>query len=177
MDKLTAGCVMPLLIEELESVLKDQKIIYSEILDCEEKKSEAVISKNGRLIEEISSREEKLLGKVEALENSRLEIIKKYLTINRISVDHEEVTLREIAETAENGKGNLIIRLGSDLKSILLKVKAKQESNAAMLKDNMEYFDILISGLRNSSSLKSGYDRDGKEDERVINPVLFNQRA
>jgi hypothetical protein len=168
---------MPLHIEELESVLKNQKKLYIEILDCEEKKSEAVISRDGKLIEEISAREEKLLKSVEALEFSRIEIIKKFFAGKKNSLIPEEVTLKDIAQNEQNKKGELIIKLGSDLKALLLKVKAKQESNASMLKDNMEYFDILISGLKNSSSMKSGYDRDGKEDERVINPVLFNQRA
>ena len=168
---------MPLHIEELESVLKNQKNIYIEILDCEEKKSKAVISRNGKLIEEISAKQEKLIKSVENLEITRLEIIKKYFAGKKVSINPAAVTLKEIAETADRGKGELIVKLGSDLKALLLKVKAKQESNSAMLKDNMEYFDILISGLKNSSSMKSGYDRDGKEEERVVNPVLFNQRA
>jgi nitrogenase molybdenum-iron protein alpha/beta subunit len=168
---------MPLHIEELESVLENQKNIYIEILDCEEKKSKAVISRNGKLIEEISARQEKLIKSVENLEFTRLEIIKKYFAGKKVNINPEAVTLKEIAETAEREAGEQIVKLGSDLKALLLKVKAKQENNASMLKDNMEYFDILISGLKNRSSMKSGYDRDGKEDERVINPVLFNQRA
>jgi hypothetical protein len=45
------------------------------------------------------------------------------------------------------------------------------------LNDNMEFYDILLSGLKNSSTLKSGYGKDGKEKGRVFNPVLFNIKA
>ena len=66
---------------------------------------------------------------------------------------------------------------GSELKGIMLKLRDRQENNGRLLQDNMEFFGILISDLKNSSSLKSGYGSDGKENVRVVNPVLFNTKA
>lgn len=168
---------MPLPVSELETILKKQMYIYSEILVCEEKKGEAIISKNGKVIQEISALQEKLIKSVEALEAERMDLVRMHFTRNKSSNNAETVTLKEIAASVDSKKGHSITRQGEELKSLLLKVRAKQENNFSMLKDNMEYFDILISGLKNSSSVRSGYDRDGKEDERVMNPVLFNQRA
>lgn len=168
---------MPLPVAELETILKKQKSIYSEILDYEEEKGEAIISKNGKVIQEISALQERLIKSVEALESERMNLVRRNFSKN-ISADNAGViTLREIASSIDSKKGSAIIKQGEELKSLLLRVRAKQENNSSMLKDNMEYFDILISGLKNSSSMKSGYDRDGKEDERVMNPVLFNQKA
>lgn len=168
---------MPLPVSELEAILKKQMSIYSEILDYEERKGEAIISKNGKIIQEITAFQEKLIKSVEALETERMNLIKKHFTANRSAENTGVITLREIASSVDSRKGSAIIKQGEELKSLLLRVRAKQENNSSMLKDNMEYFDILISGLKNSSSVKSGYDRDGKEDERVMNPVLFNQKA
>lgn len=168
---------MPLPVADLETILQKQKSLYCEILEHEERKGEAIISKNGKVIQEISSSQEKLLKSVDALETERMNLVKKNFAGDRSAGKSEIKTLREIAASIDSRKGASIIKQGEELKSLLLKVRAKQENNSSMLKDNMEYFDILISGLKNSSSMKSGYDRDGKEDERVINPVLFNQKA
>ena len=168
---------MPLPVSELETILKKQMNIYSEILVCEEKKGEAIISKNGKVIQEISALQEKLIKSVEDLEAERMDLVRMHFTKSKSSNNAETITLKEIAASMDRKKGLSITRQGEELKSLLLKVRAKQENNFFMLKDNMEYFDILISGLKNSSSVRSGYDRDGKEDERVMNPVLFNQRA
>ncbi len=168
---------MPLPVSELETILKKQMNIYSEILVCEEKKGEAIISKNGKVIQEISALQEKLIKSVEDLEAERMDLVRMHFTKSKSSNNAETITLKEMAASMDRKKGLSITRQGEELKSLLLKVRAKQENNFFMLKDNMEYFDILISGLKNSSSVRSGYDRDGKEDERVMNPVLFNQRA
>ncbi len=168
---------MPLSASKLETILKKQMNIYSEILVYEEKKSEAIISKNGKVIQEISALQEKLIKSVEDLEAERINFIGMHFTGNKSATNGEAITLKEIAASMDSKKGLAITRQGEELKSLLLKVRAKQENNFSMLKDNMEYFDILISGLKNSSSVRSGYGRDGKEDERVINPVLFSQRA
>ncbi len=168
---------MPSAIKKIERILHLQNSEYCEILKLEESKGDAIISKNGKLIQEIAGKQEKLLKSVEYLEMERLELISRYFHELANGNEAKSVTLKDIAASLDSESSMGILKLGSDLKSLLLKVKAKQETNSAMLKDNIEYFDILISGLKNSSSLKSGYDRDGKEDDRVINPVLFNQKA
>ena len=168
---------MPSAVKEIEKILSEQNSLYCQILQLEEKKGDAIVAKNGRLIQEISASQEKLLKNIESLEMMRLSLISRYFPELTVDNDANNVTLKDIASSLDSESSMRILKSGSDLKALLLKVKAKQETNSAMLKDNIEYFDILISGLKNSSSLKSGYDRDGKEDERVINPVLFNQKA
>lgn len=168
---------MPSAVKEIERILNHQNSEYCEILKLEESKGDAIIAKNGKLIQEITGKQEKQLRNVESLEQERLAVIGRYFPGLASEKDRKSITLKDIADSLDSESAERILKPGSELKTLLLKVKAKQETNSAMLKDNIEYFDILISGLKNSSSLKSGYDRDGKEDERVINPVLFNQKA
>jgi len=168
---------MPSAVKEIERILQKQNSEYSEILKLEESKGDAIIAKSGKLIQETSVKQEKLLKNVEYLEMERLALISRFFPELAGDNDAKSVTLKDIAASLDSESSKGILKYGSELKALLLKVKAKQETNSAMLKDNIEYFDILISGLKNSSTLKSGYDRDGKEDERIINPVLFNQKA
>ena len=164
-------------VAAIVDILDNQIIIYSNILELETEKGEAITSKQGALIQEKTSSQDKLLRKVESLENERLSILKNEFITLSDDGDVRSITLKAVAAVTGNPYSDKIIEKGKELKSLLLKVKAKQEANAVILKDNMEYFDILISGLKNSSSIKSGYGSDGREREKIVNPVLFNKQA
>ena len=59
----------------------------------------------------------------------------------------------------------------------MLKLQRLQETNQTLINDNMEYYNILLTGLRRSGPLDTGYGRDGKEEENLKNSILFNKTA
>lgn len=162
------------IFSRLESILADETSIYYEIYNLETDKTEAIIKKNGSLIQEITSSQEKLIFRVEALESDRERVMGMFSAETGL---RRLATLSEIASGADSVTSGRIMNLGSELKSVMLRVRDKQENNRKLLQDNIEFFGILISDLKNSSSLKSGYGSDGKENVRVVNPVLFNTKA
>ena len=80
-------------------------------------------------------------------------------------------------DSIDSPQGEILKQNGIELKNILLKVAKVQDLNSQLLTDNMEFYDIIISGLKNSSSIMAGYGSDGKEKSGVVNPVLFNIKA
>ncbi|HOP28333.1 MAG TPA: flagellar protein FlgN [Spirochaetota bacterium] len=159
---------------KLESILADETVIYNEIYTLEKEKTEAAIEKKGALIQELSANQEKLLFKIESLETERV----KVLELISAETDIENgSTLSEITSKIDRDTSSRIMKCGTELKNVIIKLRDKQESNKMLLQDNIEFFEILISDLKNSSSLKSGYGSDGKEKSRVVNPVLFNTKA
>jgi len=168
---------MQQVVHKLEDIMKLQGEIYREIYNIEENKSEAILKKAGKAIEELSTVQEKLIGKIESLEKERAKLMDGYRKYTGLHLNENEITLLDIIDSVDSKSGSALKQAGLELKKILLKVKSIQELNTRLLKDNMEFFDILISGLKNSSTLRSGYDRDGKEKGRVFNPVLFNIKA
>jgi hypothetical protein len=162
---------------KLENIMKLEREIYQDIFHIEEEKSDAIIKKAGKEIEELSLKQEKLLGKVESLEIERLKLMVAYKKQHNSRIHGREITLQDIIDSSDNKSASALKNAGVELKKILLKVKKIQDMNSQLLKDNMEFYDILISGLKNSSTLRSGYGRDGKEKGRVFNPVLFNIKA
>ena len=162
-------------ISEPEKLLSEQKSLYCKLYTLEEEKTGAIISKNGSLIQELCTAQENLLCQVEAAEEERSALI---LLISDCTGEPEaSCTISRIAEYAGGNGSRRLMATGSEFKNVILKLKEKQETNSRLLKDNLEFFSIFISGLKNSSSLKGGYDRDGKENVRVVNPVLFNTKA
>lgn len=122
----------------------------------------------------MSSNQEKLLFKIEALEVEREKLLSVLSAETGI---RQGATLVEFTSGVSIGDSAGIMKSGSALKNVILKLKDKQEANKKLLRDNIEFFEILISDLKNSSSLRSGYGSDGKEKSRVVNPVLFNTKA
>jgi len=162
---------------KLKKILNLEREIYQEIFNIEEKKSEAITKKAGKAIEELSVSQEKLLNKVESLEKERVKLLEEYKKYRNVHLHGNEITLQDIIDSEDSNSSSALKQSGIELKKTLLKVKRIQDLNTQLLKDNMEFYDILISGLKNSSTLRSGYGQDGKEKGRVFNPVLFNIKA
>jgi flagellar biosynthesis/type III secretory pathway chaperone len=162
------------IFSELESILSDETRLYHEIYKLEKEKTEAAIEKKGSMIQELSANQEMLLFKIESLESERT----KVLAILSEKTDLKAgSTLSEITSLFDAQSSARIMKCGTELKNVIIKLREKQEANKKLLQDNIEFFEILISDLKNSSSLKSGYGSDGKEKSRVVNPVLFNTKA
>jgi len=165
------------LITRLENVMILEKEIYEEIYDIEENKTEAIMNRDGKALEELSSVQEKFLLKIDSIENERLQVmyeLGKYVGNNSQSGG---ITLHDIIHSIDGEYAVKLKDTGADLKKILVSISEVQELNSRMMNDNMEFYDILISGLKNSSTLKAGYGRDGREKGKVFNPVLLNIRA
>ena len=161
----------------MEKILQDQKDIYCEIYFIEEKKSEAILNKNGMLLEQLSRDQEQKLHSVELLEKNREKQIEKYILLNNISDLPQRPTLQDIIHSMDEDSSHHLMRLGMELKRLLNKLKHLRETNNTLIQDNLDFYNILLSGLRNENSIDSGYGNDGKEDMKVSNPVLFNQTA
>lgn len=161
----------------LENIMNLEREIYQEIFHIEEDKSEAILHKEGKVIEELSVKQEKLLGKIDSLEKERIKLMEGYRKHPGLRHQNGDITLQDVIEVSDSESASALKKTGNELKGVLVKVKNVQDMNARLLKDNMEFYDILIAGLKNSSTLRSGYGSDGKEKGRVVNPVLFNITA
>ena len=89
----------------------------------------------------------------------------------------DDVTLDEIVNSTDSGSSEHIITLGKDLNEIMIKLSDLQECNMHIANDNMNFYNVIINGLKNSISIDSGYRSDGKEGEKISSSILFNQTA
>ena len=163
-------------VRELIDILEHEREIYEKIFHIEEEKSGFIIQRDGKSIQELSLSQEKFLKEIEGFENKRIAFMKRYKNLSMIKQNRGEITLQDIIE-ADSTQGEILKQAGIELKNILLKVTRVQDLNSQLLIDNMEFYDIIISGLKNSSAVRSGYGSDGKENVGAVNPVLFNIKA
>jgi len=165
------------LINSLKGIIDREKALYEDIYELELKKSDAVIKRDGSFIEKICTSQELIVSEVAKLESAREKELKKKSSSLGMLHQTESLTLKQIADNYKGKSGAKLIKSGTELKTLLIKLRTLQKHNEKIIKDNMEYFEIMLSGIKNSSSIKSGYGCDGKEESRVANPILFNQTA
>ncbi|MCP4135972.1 MAG: flagellar protein FlgN [bacterium] len=160
---------------ELKRILKAECELYENIYSLEEEKSEAILEREGRLLESLSRDQELLIAQIDILEHEREVQIENYRKINNLDDLGRDISLKDIAYSMNEDSSQQLLQYGMDLKAILLKLQSKQATNKKLIDDNMEFFNLLMSGIRENSSEKAGYGSDGKEKSRVANPVMFNQ--
>jgi len=162
-------------IIEMIRILKEETGLFEKLCSLEKDKTGAIVDHNGRLIEKISGEEEGLLEMISTLESMRLRQVDACMKHRHIRNDH--VTLSDVAAMAEKPVSENMILLGRGLKEVMMKLGRLQETNQVLMHDNMEYYNILLTGLRRNSSTETAYGSNGKEEEKLKNSILFNKTA
>ena len=107
-----------------------------------------------------------LIARIDLLERKRISETEK-------TTGSSETTLGEITR----GRNHPILNTGAELKNIIRKLQELQKTNEQLANDNLRFYEAILNGLRESSSIRSGYGHDGREKPRVTRPALFSQRA
>jgi hypothetical protein len=158
-------------LAQLENVLSEELRIFSNILRLEREKSDAIINKDGALMQKLSQEQEDYLYKIAPVESTRKKITDQYFERN----NEGKLTLSDIA-SIEGVKDSALTEIGSLLSRTLDKIKSLQETNAKMINDNLEYFKKMIKSVRRSVSLETGYSKKGKESAKTISSFIFDKK-
>ncbi len=169
------GMLSPVI--ELEKILIEEKRLYEEVYSIEYEKSESIIARDGKTLEKLSIKQESLIFEITNLEDKRKKEIERYIHLNKIRDFKSDASLKEIVQSMDEDSSSHLLRIGLELKNTILKITEKQKLNSSMTADNLEFFNMLLSGLRTGSSLDAGYGMNGKEDARSIRPLIFNKTA
>lgn len=159
-------------IADMGNILKKETTLFEKIFGLEQNKTNAIIEHNGKLIEKISMEQEELLTAVSALEIERMKNVDAYKREMRIR--RELTTLTDITDTLKGTSGRNMAALGRELKDVMTRLSRVRDTNKVLINDNMQYYNILLTGLRRDPSLDTGYGHDGKEEENLRSSILIN---
>ena len=162
-------------IEVMTRILKEETGLFEKLCKLEKTKTGAIIEHDAKLLETISREQEDILGRISALENDRTKEMDDYRKHRHIH--SHSFTLKDMAGVLEGTTATNVLTIGRNLKDVMLRLGRMQDTNRVLINDNMEYYNILLTGLRRDRSTETGYGRDGREDERLKNSILFNQTA
>ena len=164
-------------VVEIERILKKQIDLYTRLSALEEEKSDAILARDGKKLERLSREQEEILENVSHLETARQTQIENYRVMNRLDDLPREITLKDVVQSMNEDSSQRLLSLGIDLKRILMRLAGLNETNEKLMRDNMECFDMLLSRLRSTVSLRTGYSSRGVEEAKVANPMIFNKMA
>jgi flagellar biosynthesis/type III secretory pathway chaperone len=89
----------------------------------------------------------------------------------------ERISLSDMAGVVDKNTASAVLTLGKGLKEILARLEKVRDTNRVLINDNMEYYNILLTGLRRNTAADTGYGSDGREEENLKNSILFNKTA
>jgi hypothetical protein len=162
-------------IVEMGRILKEETGLFEKLFLLERNKTSAILEHNGKLLEKISLEQEGILSSISKLEMDRMKHIENYKKHKHI---HKTgISLSDITVLMDNTSSDNMRILGRNLKDVMLRLGRIQETNQVLIHDNMEYYNILLTGLRRDRTLDTGYGSDGREEENLKNSILFNQTA
>jgi flagellar biosynthesis/type III secretory pathway chaperone len=159
-------------VSEMERILREEIRMYAGLLDLEEGKSGAIVRKDGKALESVTARQEALLVRLASLEESRKKCIaacahgSKGLSRN--------ASLSEIARLAEEDVARRLLEAGGELRRLTVKLDSLFKTNNRLIRDNLEFFDRLLSGLKESVSVHAGYCEKGIERRKVAGSLVLN---
>jgi flagellar biosynthesis/type III secretory pathway chaperone len=178
-DRTTKGFFLPEAgmespVVELEHILKSEVEIYERVASIEEEKTEAIMSRNGHELEAFVREQERLLSEIAELEIKRESSIDRYRVLHRLD-EVEHVSLEAIVRNMDEDAALKLTQYGMELKKTMLRVGSLSHTNKRLIEDNMEFFEILLSGIKSSASIQGGYNRCGDTSQMMHKPLLFNK--
>jgi len=159
---------------ELERIINSEIEIYDRIAALEENKTDAILSRDGIEIESFSKEQETLLTEIASLEQRRENSIEQYRTDNHLD-DGGFVSIHDIVRNMDEDSALRLSRCGMELKKTMLRIKSLSETNRKLIEDNLEFFNILVSGLKSSASFHTGYTREGEKTQKLKGALLINR--
>ena len=162
-------------VNAMTKILKEETTLFEKMCSLEKTKTGAIIEHNAKLLEVISLEQEEILARISTLENDRARQMEDYMKQRHIR--NNSFTLRDMADMLDSPTSSSMLTIGRSLKDVMVRLGRMQDTNRVLISDNMEYYNILLTGLRRDRSMETGYGSDGREDEKLKNSILFNQTA
>jgi len=159
----------------LEKILNKEIDIFNKIYKLENIKTNAIIERDGKLLESLARQHEKHLSEIESLETNRTNLTKFIKNNHKVNSYSKDITLKDIAALSDNSSVRLL-STGKKLKNILMQIKHLQNINQKLLDDNMEFYNSISRELKNLATQKSGYTDIGSEKTEVINSLYINKK-
>lgn len=158
---------------ELERILKKEQEIFERLASIEEEKTGTILAKDGIGLEAQAKEQEVLLAGINELEVKREASIAKYREEHHL--DEKYVSLNDVISAMDEDSALKLMLCGMELKKTVLRMQSMSHTNNRLMEDNMEFFNILVSSLKNSVAPAAGYTADGCSPRMKGSSFIFNK--
>ncbi len=141
---------MASLMEELISTLSQEKDLYLALLPIAEEKTKAIVANNLDELQEITNREQQAVGKINALERKRDEVINNMGIV--LGRKPQELTLAELIRiTGKQPKDQAVLaELKDALGTAVRKLADVNERNNVLIKHSLDMIQFNMNLLQST---------------------------
>ncbi len=157
---------------EIISIIDRQADLYEEFLLLERKKTDCISENLSKELEAVVTDQENVLSQIDLIELSRVSCVRRIT--GKFFINKANPTLRDIAQYADDISGKEMIYCAERLKKLTNELQRILELNARMLRDNMNFYSLIVDGIKDSLDDKSAYSA-GKESRVKKTSVLINR--
>lgn len=144
------------LINELISILNAQVIHYDELLILSKEKKGIIIKNDTEFLRKLTIVENKIIGKIQKLENRRLGLMKDIATVLNKSPD--TLTLGKLLEIMKDQNDYAdLLTVKQKLRETLEELKNTNDLNNELLQSSIDYINFSINLVRNSVAAETSY--------------------
>ena len=164
-------------LEELHSLLIEQKSILTDMLALSEEERRIIISGEADKLEDVVRKEMRLLSKLNAIEKKRMAM--NPAVSAEFDLPIKEITVTSIAARAKPDEREVITSLQKELSALLGRHTELNNENRELIKAHIEYTDAVMDIMVDSEDpLNNFYGGDGKAmQDKKKSTGFFNGTA
>ncbi len=140
---------MATLIDTLIDVLKEQVLLYEELLVLSKEKKQVIINNDIELLKQITSAEVVITNRAQILEKERMESVSDIALV--LGKSEKDLTIYRIVELVNTEEDKAKLKNVADkIKSVIDELKIENDNNNALLKSALEYVDFSLNVIRSA---------------------------
>lgn len=169
---------MASLVDELISVLTEEEKLYSNLLECAEKKTQILINADISALEQLTAVEQETSDKLLALGNKQVQLLNDIATVLGKADEQLTVTIlikylssqTEVKERLSTARNNLL--------DTATKVQQKNQQNEILLKQAIELaeFDITLFKSMRQAPETANYNKNAHNTGTLLGSSGFDAK-
>ncbi len=157
---------MASLMEELISTLSQEKDLYVALLPIAEEKTKAIVANDLERLQEITDREQEAVGRVNALERKRNEVINNMGIV--LGRKPQELTLTELIRVTEKQPKDreMLSGLKDELGHAVKRLADLNERNQVLIQHSLEMIEFNMNLVQSTRMVQgNNYTKSAGESE------------
>ncbi|MCR9143619.1 MAG: flagellar protein FlgN [bacterium] len=151
-------------MQTLEELLNQELMLFRAALDTERRKRRAILSADGKRLNELTAKTEMFLNEAQALEGKREIAVRAMIDRYKIEDSHETLTLRRVVRlieaNADPAESMGLKDVAEEFRSTVFALKRESAENNQLMSDTRHRIHDLLTGIS-----------DPAEEDKTYNPA------
>lgn len=147
------------LISKLEEILENEALLYTQILNIGNQKTDIIIKGKVNELAVLVEQEQDIVSKLAKLEFERDHV--STALHKELKLTDEEVTLTQLVKHIEGKNADSLIERQNKLLDVLKQVKNVNDQNGKLINSSLEYIEFSINVLSSAVNPGNNYNQVG----------------